>query len=461
MKPCEEYFESIIEYAHGDGAELSSEQRAALEAHLGECQACRTELKSAQEFLAVVHPSADTVVPVEVARCLHSEVMKAVRRRQMARVLWEKTSHPRVACSFLIAIAAGFATFAIWSLITDVGHSRTLSTPRFTRIDASRSAPHTARSAHPPGIAAPLPIRPPVPLAEQDRNKVNLTKPQSLTVAYQHAKSSSEALSILRSVYEDTQSTRADLDRAIELAREFPQRWPDSRESLMALHLVAQVYTLLADLEHERAAFIEFAEAAAADRLTRSSERHNSNPHYVLSVDVSSTLLGKVSDLVQTGEHVAALSYCDEILTRYSGSLASFKARMYVASCYEKTRQPLEALKHLRAIAEDSMNSDLAKEAWRRMARLHFNRQAPADGIAALQQLASRFSDDPEAVDWARFRIGFHLFTQGQESYPAALTQLQSLLRDSPKGHYADDARRIMRRMNDTVVRSIQDQLSL
>jgi anti-sigma factor RsiW len=99
---CEELTAALSEQASG---ELDSDRAAALEAHLEECPACRTEAVQLRAFLSSLRPAALSETELAMLDRLPGRVMKA----------WERRSPPRWRIPAVLVAAAAAAVFTLWT----------------------------------------------------------------------------------------------------------------------------------------------------------------------------------------------------------------------------------------------------------------------------------------------------------------------------------------------------------
>jgi anti-sigma factor RsiW len=99
---CEQLTAALSEQSAG---ELSQEATAALEAHLRECPACRTEAAQLREFLSALQPAPPSEDELAMLERLPGRVMKA----------WERRSPPRWPIPAVLVAAAAAAVFTVWT----------------------------------------------------------------------------------------------------------------------------------------------------------------------------------------------------------------------------------------------------------------------------------------------------------------------------------------------------------
>jgi len=424
MKPCEEYFESIIEYAHGDGAELSSEQRAALEAHLGECEACRTELKSAQEFLAVVRPSADTLVPVEVATDLHSRVKTAISRRRVARF--------RFAASVILAatvalVAASFTFFA---------HPHK-NNSEASRMGVAPSSPKGSAGSY--LVEEPKRDKPELPSTDEEPPDA----PDPLLPAFERASNATDALRLLEarlSAMLGKDHTREELAQAKNLICRLATRWPDTPEALETTRLLS--WCLLEDgqVPEAQRKFLEYAEATGerfkAQLLASSSPRLVARAELGASNTAAMKIAGEARRLYGAGDHSIVLSYCDVVSARYPDVPAARDALQLTARVLVETGNTAEARRIYTRLIEEAPHSDEAAQSipWLAMILSNENRKKEAANLWLDQ--AKRVHGELEAR--ALYHAGYYLLdAEDARQYVEGLRLLRDVMKRFPSSDYA------------------------
>jgi predicted anti-sigma-YlaC factor YlaD len=99
---CAELTAALSEQAAG---ELGIQQEAALEAHLRECPACRSEAQQLRAFLATVQPAPLSEAELRTLERLPGRVRAALERRPASR--WRIPA--------VMVAAAAVAVFAVWT----------------------------------------------------------------------------------------------------------------------------------------------------------------------------------------------------------------------------------------------------------------------------------------------------------------------------------------------------------
>jgi anti-sigma factor RsiW len=99
---CEQLTAALSEQAAG---ELSQEATAALEAHLRECPACRTEAVQLRAFLSALQPAPLSEGELAMLEQLPGRVAKA----------WERRSPAKWRIPAVLVAAAAAAVFTLWT----------------------------------------------------------------------------------------------------------------------------------------------------------------------------------------------------------------------------------------------------------------------------------------------------------------------------------------------------------
>jgi len=432
MTGCPEYSDLIKEYALGDIAELTAEERAALEAHLGECEGCREALASSKSFAEMVRPSVNTEVPQEVLESVHANVMTATRTRRIAVLL-------RRIALFVPAAAAAAITVVVYSLLSgpvpassDPQGADTREVTVLERDGQMSSSTSTATQPEPRvlGIDVPQQVG-----SETEDPAVILS---SLQVKFNKAS-------------EDGSTSR--LEEVLTAAKSASERWQNTEHGIEATHLVSRVHAELAEPYEALRAFLEYADRLGAKREAEAlAAGKGGSEAEAEATKVTARCILRESDLhFRCRDLSGAVALCDAVIARYPASRYAYQARKTLGGCYLVMRKPEEAMREFELIAAQNEVEYLAKEACKQIASIHFSNQRTAKGIAALEAMAKRFPDE-ETIAWANYRTALSYVTH--QAYTEAIAKLRLVCKNRG-GLYSEAAHNLLSRTQKIVVDTI------
>jgi len=323
MKPCEEYFESIIEYALGDGAELTQIERARLEAHLATCVGCRGQLRSTRTILYLIRTPMNIKVPHGVTQALNVKVMKAIR----SDAKW--TISRRAAELVAVFLPAALVMLMYPSLqrgepspaATITGSVREIGDPY-----SPRSSPHT--------------------IAEQLDTKQYTPKLASPRTAMEHRFAAihdpASAIAFLREQCNNLRNPNSDtphIEAVMRLCDLMPVRWPATHQSIEAIRISSRALWIMGKHTESQDKFLQYADALAQARSAR--------PVLCVSAGVvchvnrgAQDKLKHLTEIVHdearrlfwARDFLSATCYYDHLISRYPGSDGALQAR-YMLGC--------------------------------------------------------------------------------------------------------------------------------
>ena len=141
MKNCETFAALLDLYVDG---ELSPEEMAAVQDHLGGCQHCRAYVDEALQIRAAFPDAEDTPVPDGFAQGIMAEIRRNPQAKKSRATPWKKVFLPMAACFALIFLALPLRQAA----------SRADGVPETAPAESAAETPQTAAGTE-AGQAAP------------------------------------------------------------------------------------------------------------------------------------------------------------------------------------------------------------------------------------------------------------------------------------------------------------------
>lgn len=138
---CERY-QSWMTDAAAD--ELPESRAADLQAHVGECAACRQELQRVRTLLAAIDLGVTAQTAAELSPRFMERVRQRIRDRASVASWWNARWVPAVACAALLILAA-----SVWTLWPRTGVRHELA--------ASSAAPSPAQAVRPAAVLTAKP----------------------------------------------------------------------------------------------------------------------------------------------------------------------------------------------------------------------------------------------------------------------------------------------------------------
>jgi len=444
MKPCEEYFESIIEYAHGDGAELSSEQRAALKEHLGECEVCRKELQCTRDLLDLIRPPHSLNVPTALLQTVHSRVMKAAR----------KTSHRKP--WLLVACCAATAAMLAVTLLQPFPQRQPPA--RSGTANAAKHLPSEQDAAKAGSITSVISTKTATTDADGASLDTLLEVPDQPTLREQFCRSTKpdEALAALQAELERLASS-PDPDKSLRevfiLANEVGKEWPNTVEHAQALGLAYRCQEQLGNATKAFHCLLDYAEAMGHWRQRILIERGTDmSAAAETGAQETMRLISNEGDrYLRSKQHLLAIRYYEVLQTRWPDTDSACYAAFQTARCYSAVGNSESAIASFQHLVAEAPSSSWAIEARKHLATLYSHQRnfalasdcwlAITDVTADYQQKATAFCNAA-------------VFTQmrGIDHYIDALKLCNRILHDYPKARCTPRVRSLIEEMTNALV---------
>jgi len=430
MKPCEEYFESIIEYAHGDGTKLSPEERPALEAHLGGCEACRAELRSVKDLLDLIRPTAHFDVPQQTMETVRDNVLRSVRRRHTLQptfrisllatsaavaalitvILWPfryrnavpssvsrnvhssviRAIRRRAAISTSLRLGIAVAATAILTLLI-----ASLPAWRSEREATSQNSGVVSESRDIPALSAVSPL-----CVLQRLNDHASTQqpemPSSQAATTQRA---------LRNAKRDIQNAIASRDEeAVRHVLADLTRIRASATGMVAANAtraMAECYLHLGLVDDYYSCFIQYAESLGTQDTASKKQSISLGADSAAKGGgpTAEALFREAGRLLASQEYIMALRFYDLVMSRYRGAQVAARAHLQQGYLYSQMNLRKEAAEAYETLIADAPDSPSAQEAIRRLPYIRFNLGLKREAVTEALRIASQAHTAQEQAD--------------------------------------------------------------
>jgi len=415
MTGCPEYSDFINEYALGDIAELTPDEKARLEAHLAQCEGCRQELQSTKDFLDLIRPPKDVEVPDWVIERVERNVRKAIWRDNRLRML-RKVAYFAVAAT--AAAAAILICLRAWEDRLPSGTPEVVERPSEEEIFEQAAGAQTSFGE---GTTGP----------SVDFVQTEPTLEKEFAAITDHT----QALALLQKEFDAAKvdSLIENFRRVIALAESLGERWPGSRESVDALKLISRCYTEIGELKKAQDAFFSYADAMGRDEAKRGLAQGMSEEEAAALCEQATVavLREETSRLFRETDYTSTLAFCDAMRTRWPGKEGGLFAQFLTARCYGDTRQYADAEREYRQIISADPTSKRAMRARQSLPVILANQGRIADAVDMCQELADT-TDDRQMQAHAYYTKGCFVMAMGEEHYTEALQAWQKVLKDYP-----------------------------
>jgi len=438
MSSCPEYSDHIKEYALGDIAELTPDEKAKLEAHIQECAECRADLEEWQNFLNLIRSPKELEVPQWVKESLPANVMKAIRRDALLRVMRRTAA--------LAGIAAAAAALLVIGLVVSQNSAST--------VNVGRSTPAVIGSRCFPGSKPPEQVTNHQTAVVQDtprENKSELTLEERLAAI----SDPSEALVLLQEEFTASKSidNKGHLIHLVNCAKRVYIKWPDCKERADLLLFMARVYEHVGDMANATKCFLEYANELGrrAKRFVTDQGGSYAEADIACTSSTAGAIMAEAGRAFGERDFIVAFTYCDYVLSRYPGSDNARKAQYITARCYDETRQPHQAIELFQTVIKAAQDSSEAMNARTWLPSLQFNVGRQSEAIATWLEYSEKATNDNEKA-CGYCNAGVLTAARGISFYPDAIKLLEIVEQNYPTSNYAAQARAMKRKLLEEII---------
>jgi len=464
---CRELTDLIGEYAGGDVAELTPDERARVEAHLAACAPCR---KSLEEYRAVLAPfEAIRQTPVPESLILVSRPKMLAFIRSKARELYLAADRRRQRRADLTR----FAVAAAAALVFAAGLCRLVLHPTGVQSRPNGPMPQaSARKVVPVKVSSPAQLGKGNPVHEQAACVTipevsgqagvldSGTKMRYGEKTTNSVKDPKQTLCLLDDRFAKAKAlghpAPGTFEGIIAGARSLISTWQDSDQAIKALLLISRCYTELAEPKKAMEAFLDYAGALGTKQET--AAMRNRVPKAEAQEEgravVGNTLFFEAARLLSEGDPLPGLSYCDAILTRFPDSEVALRTRVLVAQYDMRIHQPKQAVATLQALVRENPQSSAARTA-RSLLPTALAQAGRRDGAvqAWIEYAEHATSDDMRANGY--LNAGVILRTRGKPFYPDAIRMLNKVVEEFAETPHVQDAKRHIEEMQKEIEREV------
>lgn len=418
----------LQEYALGERAEISAEERDLIETHLAWCQSCREGLAESRRFVQALAEGsseaplldyeeviAELPVPQAVFERCRSRTMLAVREELQSKcgapAEGSLAEQPDSRQDGLFRFALSSAAAACLGFVTGWFFFSSSSSP-----------------------SVPEEVRSPVPVLAQ---KPDVAGDE---VAAQDLGPAERIRAAFRGAREDKEPLRAEgnYNSVLALCEEFIAVHADSPD-IHDVRLVAHgCQVQLGNRDAARSAYMDYVdgrrEEAYQDALQ--SGKDEKTAAAVADTVARTAYSQKAHTLMAKRDHLEAIAYCDILMTRHPGSREAIGAHKLLGDYYLASSQPEEALREYRKVVAQSDDRRLVNATYEKLSRAAFNHGRREEAIEILDEYQAKVSS-VQLKAKAGFLAGFYLCGDGEESLPDAVQRFRGVMNAYPDTSYA------------------------
>ena len=422
-----QYDEWIAEYALGDDVELTAAQQAELRAHLTICDTCRQDCRDTMTLFGLIRDEPEWEIPEGILRATHENVMRSIQQRtkQVAlrrRFIWVSGA---LAASVLVVLG-------LWPGLPSPAHTPGATPPAI----ASTPASPPQRSNLPSPSAAPA-------VAEKTVS--------ALHTAFQQALDPAMAFALLQAAFTAASESPqgGQFQEIISLCDRVISRWHDSPEALEARKLIARCYEQMAEPMQAHTAFVAYADEVgvqAAQRLVLTGANQEAANDEEARASAA-TIVAEAQRLFDAKDYTQALTYGDDLLSRYPHSEPAHYAQWMVGEYCLRTRQPAQAAATFKAIIAEAPDGPAARMAQIALPSALFKAGRQQEAVEIWQAYA-RHSTDTTEMACGYYNSAVLTATRGRAYYPQAMAMYKQVMADYPDTVYASLSKEAANRLS-------------